>query len=305
MYPQPYAPSSDGQDVYPPPYMYAPSPQANVHYVMTPVYTAPPAHFQVAPPAPIVSVQTPSTLSSDAYLKQKQLGSLSHFIRNQLVGFFIPVLSSLFVFSLETPLLSKVGNLFGNFNAWLWLGAYFVSIARFDEANQYCYNNSYYYNGYYQYDYSCPPYTSPFYYISIPFWIISLVFFICSIISYRRYTAEFRKRIDSTDAMRYAQGEKGCAGDFAIGFLVTLFIPVLGSAIVLACNRKYMARFGVALGLCVLFLVMGAVSIPFWYLSFITGNPCLFLGLFMTEIVVLHFHRVFMVINASPSTQNA
>jgi hypothetical protein len=39
-----------------------------------------------------------------------------------------------------------------------------------------------------------------------------LVFFICSIISYRRYTAEFRKRIDSTDAMRYAQGEKGCAG---------------------------------------------------------------------------------------------
>jgi hypothetical protein len=34
--------------------------------------------------------------------------------RNQLAGFFIPVLSSLFVFSLETPLLSKVGNLFGN-----------------------------------------------------------------------------------------------------------------------------------------------------------------------------------------------
>lgn len=63
-----------------------------------------------------------------------------------------------------------------------------------------------------------------------------------------------------------------------------------------------MARFGVALGLCVLFLVLGIVSIPFWYLSFITGNPALFIGLFMSEIVVLHFHRLFMVIDSTPNS---
>ena len=86
---------------------------------------------------------------------------------------------------------------------------------------------------------------------------------------------------------------------FAVGFLVSFMVPFVGSGIVLACCRRYMARFGVVLALSILIFIGGIICIPFWHVGYSVGNPCLVVGVFLIEIVVFHFHRIFKVIDTA------
>jgi hypothetical protein len=44
---------------------------------------------------------------------------------------FFPLLSLLVVFGMETPMMSRLGSIYGNVNMILWLAFYFISIGDF------------------------------------------------------------------------------------------------------------------------------------------------------------------------------
>ena len=82
-----------------------------------------------------------------------------------------------------------------------------------------------------------------------------------------------------------------------MGFFTSFIIPGIGTAIVITSNR-FMARFGAALGFSLALFAFGIASTIVGWLAIITGNAGLLIGLFMGEIVVVHFHRVIMTLDA-------
>ena len=174
----------------------------------------------------------------------------------------------------------------------------------YEDVNNYCifYRNSK----------DCTNSGNPFYWASLPLWVLSVLFFVLGGVVYKRYAVKFQESTRPADALHYSHVERGSTGiasnasryinfwkgDFLVGFFASFFIPGLGTGIVLASNRRYMARYGAALGFCLALFAFGIASTLVGWMGFMTGNPGLIVGLFMAEIVVVHFHRVIMTLDA-------
>lgn len=284
-------------------------PYVQQQYLQQPLMQFAPPPQQQTFPMQAVYIQQPPTAPSN----KNFLGSFGSFLKGLLLSMFFPLISLLVVFAMDTPSLTRLGSVLGNANIFLWLAFYMLSLGAFDdyfERPYYCdyhnnnYNNNYNYNYNYtnNYNYNQPNYndpscssSSPLYFISIPFFILAMATFIFA----GRMMFNYMKAFKQTNVERshLPSDSVGSNSGFVAGLIVSFILPIFGSALMLMVNRQLKSRYGVMMGLALFFFVFGIASVPFWFLSFVSGNPCLLIGMVLMECTILHFQRLIATIN--------
>jgi len=263
----------------------------HVQQPMPPQVMAPPTQVVVMPPAPTTRVEEPTT----------KLGHFSKFFSSLFLCMFFPFLSLFIVFAFETTMLTKLGAIFAHFNMVLWVAFYMISLGSFidmtdswNNCNYDTINNNYNYNSTYnQPNYACSSSNSDnsgIYAISAPFFFISILLGIWAGLLFKKYLRLYKVADPKERAAPLANIGRG--SDFTAGFLMSFFLPVLGSGIIICVNKSVKCRYGSVVGLASMFLAFGVASSAFWFLGFITGNPCLWVGLMMLECAIIHFERI-------------
>jgi len=202
---------------------------------------------------------------------------------------FMPFLSLMFVFAMESTSMTRIGCVLGNANMFMWIASYFLSVAEFFLTGSLCDLEGGEAEGE-----GCGEDVATFTlfsYISIPFYAIGVAFYVWCAILLKRYFVAYRFPESAPQRSR-AVANIGNACDFTYSFLVAFFIPIPGAAIVLCVNRSIQSRFGVLTGFGVCLLAFGIASIPFWFLGFLSGNPMLLMGMIIIECSIIHFKRV-------------
>jgi len=258
-----------------------------------PQVMAPPTQVVVMPPpAPTTRVEEPVT----------KLGHFSKFFSSLVLCMFFPFISLFIVFAFETTMLTKLGAIFSHFNMVLWVAFYMISLGSFinmtDSWND---NSGCNYNDTLNNNNStighpqivCGPSSSTnsgIYGLSAPFFFVSILLGIWVGLLFNKYLRLYKVADPKERAAPLANIGRG--SDFTAGFLMSFFLPVLGSGIIICVKNSVKCRYGSVVGLASMFLAFGVASSAFWFLGFITGNPCLWVGLMMLECAIIHFERI-------------
>jgi len=240
-------------------------------------------HVQENYPVQVVHIP-----ASSFHFGPKKMGSFNNFFQNLIFGFFIPLISLVVVFGLETPMLSRIGVVAGHVSIFLWLACYFVSFIMFFQEQNYYYYNDESYNEQQADDRNTQ---IIFLVISAVFAFLFFVTFIILMVQWRRFMKYFKTPEAAPERPQAFYSTLGTPVSFILSFAISCFLPFIGSVICLCVSRSIRSRFGAVLGLSTM-IFFGGLGQAFAPFSFFTGNPMLFVGLIMVESTFVHFYRL-------------
>jgi len=214
--------------------------------------------------------------SGNMYKAVKNLGDFGNFLRMLLLGFFCPIIGAIFVFALETTHLSRYGVTLGTANAFLWFGTAFISLdilfSRISENNQ-IFDRS----------------GQILLWVAAGFLICAIVLYLVSISIWKKFIFLYRSDLAEDVRVKVSSplGTKcQCYGSFIISF----FIPVLGSVLALIMSRSLYSRKGALMGFATIFTLIGLTCVP-TVIGYVTGNAALIIGVTLIECTYVHFKR--------------
>jgi len=194
------------------------------------------------------------------------MGDFGAFLRGLLSGLFLPLVAALIVFAMETSTLARFGVTLGTGNAFLWLGAYFIILGLFANAS------------------------SLFIWSAIFFFAVAIATYIASWIVWKKYMLVYSS--DAAEDVRLKVDSRlGYKCNYWTSFVISLVLPVVGTALMLMTNRTLYSRQGALMGLSYVFVVIGGLCIPLYSIGYLTGNLALILGLVLMQCTFVHFRR--------------
>jgi hypothetical protein len=199
------------------------------------------------------------------------LGTVTEFFWNLVFATFVPILAPLVVFSLETSQLARLGALYGTADFFLA-----VAIGAFHFAPHLHHAAG---------------------------WVVAGVTLLIAIILFASSCRRFWYHLwqyEQVVAKNKAEGmtvvsEVGRRCEFIVSFLLSFFLPILGTLIRIGCRRTLQSRFGAMKGLAWFLIILGAVTF---------GIPVLIGGLFLLQVSKLHFQRAIISASAAASVNN-
>jgi len=202
------------------------------------------------------------------------LGTVTEFFWNLVFATFVPILAPLIVFSLETSQLARLGALYGTADFFLALAVGVFHLA---------------------------PHMGHHHPAG---WIIAGVTLLIAIILFVSSCRKFWYHLwqyEQVVAKNKAEGmtvvsEVGRKCEFVVSFLLSFFLPILGTLIRIGCRRTLQSRFGAMKGLAWFLIILGAVTLAI---------PVLIGGLFLLQVSKLHFQRAIISASAASVNNNA
>jgi len=209
----------------------------------------------------------------------RAFGSFSHFITTLTVGTIAPVLSLLLVFGMETSKLARVGVVFGTANSFLIAAACIFAWIRHHGQE----------------------YQQSHVHLLVPL-ILGLVLLLIAVKCWKRTLYHYRNRQNkSEDELVKVISLPGTCCQYAVTFLVSLLIPLLGVVICLIARRRYLfGRYGALSGFGAFLVIAGIVGT-------FHGIPPISLvaGLFVMQLSLVHFGRTIACAQATQPTQSS
>jgi len=194
----------------------------------------------------------------------RPLGNLTNFIQGLVFGTFAPIFSLMTVYGFETSKLTRTGAIFGNANFFLLLAAGLVVSVVHEHIR------------------SCAKLWA------IAPLVVGLIFLIAAKKSLRWFMWVYDARENKTESEKVkVVSESGSCCGFALAFLASFLLPILGTFVVLIAKRRYLkSRMGAFYGLGFALIITGTV------LAFKGVPPVLLaIGLMLVQVSAAHFKR--------------
>jgi len=234
-----------------------------------------------AAPQHVESLSQISKFDTEAFIPKdkKHFGNMWGFVGSLSIGFIVPLISCIVIFAMETSHLSRIGVLLGNANAFIWVGTFLISVQRFVQDMSSVQYDAHTHHGDEGY---------VLFWFAVPLIFIGLAFYGISVRLFKKFVREY----SSEGAERMpVHSPAGHPRSFLIAFLVSFFLPIVGSAFVVLSTNNLRGRYGALAGMAAIMIAFGLMSVPIWIFSFITGNPALLLGIALLECTIIHFRR--------------
>jgi len=206
----------------------------------------------------------------------RPLGTVTEFFWNMLFATFVPIFAPLVVFSLETSQLARVGALYGT-------GDFFFALAA----------------GIFRLAHSAPElhHRPAVWIVAAVSLLIALILFISACKRLFFYLWQYEQVVTKNKSEgETVVSDVGKRCEFVVSFLLSLFFPVIGTFLRVACRRTLQSRFGAMKGLAWFCIIIGALT---------GGIPVLVGGLFLHQFSKLHFQRAIISATAATSNNNA
>jgi len=178
---------------------------------------------------------------------------------------------------METSKLSRVGVLFGHANFFFTGAAAALAIARHNHDGH-------------------------FLKVVLPVTLVlASIFLISAIKSWKRFSRIYRERSNKRDSeLVHSITPAGTRKQFIIAYLVSFFIPIIGTAIMLIVRRKFLKSRYAALHALAIHVIIAGIH------AAAKGFPpvAVLLGLIMVQTLVVHFRRAIICAETSIPTVN-
>jgi len=195
------------------------------------------------------------------YVSNLPLGNNTEFLGTLIFSNFIPVVSALIVFVMESSQLARIGTLYGNGNFFLAL-----AIGLLYHLNHHLATLG-----------------------AVLSIIAAIIFYVVACKRWCGYLYAYQEYIEKNPAERASVvSEVGGRKDYWISFFVSLIFPLLGTLIRLWMNKTLQSRFGSLKGLAWHMLVFGVLSLG------ADGGARFFLGLLLLQFAAVHFRKTFV-----------
>jgi len=196
----------------------------------------------------------------------RPLGKVQDFVFSLGFGTVLPIVGPLLIHAMETTQLSRIGSLYGSGDFFLVLSIFFFHRIH-----------------------SC--------HHAIIGAVISLLFAIIFLVAgcrkSWRYLQRYQQAVKNQDhgEVFTVVSDLGSRCQFWLGFFLSFFLPVLGTALSLLCHPTLQKRFGAVKGFAIALIVFGSIHH--------CALPAILLGLWLVQFSTLHFRRAFL--NVDPN----